>query len=668
VSAGRVGEKHEVVFEPFGKRASVAHNTPIMDAARELMIDVSTICGERGTCGKCKVRVDSGVEQLGPLKPAELRHLLKDQIDGGYRLACVCKVRGPLVIWVPDFSRQGKQRLQTEGLEVPVNLNSPVRKYFVRMHRASLEDSRGDDLRLLEALKEQHGLQVQDVTIDFDLMQRLAEVLREAAWEVTAVVWDDRRIIAVEAGDTSERKFGFAMDIGSTKLAGFLMDLATGKVQAVAARMNPQIAFGDEIMSRLTYAMKSPESLKELQAVLFASTGEMIEECCGQANVRPSEIYECLFVGNSAMEHILLGLRARNVGFAPYAPCFTKGLNISTRGLPRLGVNPGANIYISSIIGGQIGGDSVGDLLVARLLDSDDLLFDIDIGTNTELAVGNKDRVVMCSVPSGPAFEGMQIRHGMRAATGAIEKVSIDPSTLEVWYRAIDDVKPIGICGSALIDIPAELLKAGLIETRGRFNTSLLGDRRLKGRLRKGSDGMEFVLAWEEESGIESDVVITEGDIRALAMAKGAMRTGAAIIMKRRGVTEGDLAKVFVAGAFGNYVDPESARTIGMFPEVPIERVVFVGNSAGTGARMMLISKEARRRGEEIAQKVERIELALEPDFPVEYAKAMYFPHMNLDLYPITKEMLLRLGRISAASPPASLPSASKLHGGGVGL
>lgn len=644
--------RHELIFEPFGKRVSVEHNTLIMDAARELMIDVSTICGERGTCGKCKVRVDSGIEYLGPLKPAESRHLLKDQIDGGYRLACVCRAAGPLTIWVPDFSRQGRQRLQTQGHEVPVNLNPSIRKYFLKMPRASLEDSRGDDVRLYESLEDQHHIQTEGLEISFELLKNLAGTLRDGFWEITVTIWDNKKIIAVEPGDTTGRIFGFAMDIGSTKLAGFLMDLRTGNTMSLAARMNPQIPYGDEIMSRLTYAMNGPEQLKELQTALIKSIDEMLDECCKNAGVQPAEIYECVFAGNTAMEHLFLGLRAKNVGFAPYASCFTRGLNLVPQDISAIHVNPSANVYVSPIIGGQIGGDSVGDLLVAGILDSKEILFDIDIGTNTEIAVGNKDRVVMCSVPSGPAFEGMQIRHGMRAATGAIEKVSVDPATFEVWYSTIDEAKPIGICGSALVDIPAELLKSGIMDTSGKLNKALKDDKRLKRRLRIGAEGvMEFVLVWKSDSGTDTDIVITESDIRELAKAKGAMRAGASIIMAIRGVTERDFAKVLVAGAFGNYIDPESARTIGMFPEVPIEKIVFVGNSAGTGARMILASKDVRRYSQRMAGVVERVELALQEDFPVEYARAMHFPHMDPDLYPRTKELLIRLGRIKVANP-----------------
>jgi uncharacterized 2Fe-2S/4Fe-4S cluster protein (DUF4445 family) len=648
VSAETNDDKYELVFEPFGKRVTVKSNALIMDAARELMIDVSTICGERGTCGKCKVRIDSGIESLGPLKPAELRHLLKDQIDMGYRLACVCRVRGPMTIWVPDFSRQGRQRLQTEGLDVPVALSPSVRKYFLKMPRASLEDSRGDDDRLLDALEKQHSIQTGSLEFDFGLLKNLATILRDAYWQVTVTIWNGTRIIAIEPGDTTARNFGFAMDIGSTKLAGFLMDLNTGNVLARAARMNPQIPYGDEIMSRLTYAMNGPEQSMELQHILFKSINEILEECCKNANVQPHEIYECVFAGNTSMEHLFLGLRAKNVGFAPYASCFTRALNILPQDLPPLYVNPAANIHVSAVIGGQIGGDSVGDLLVAGMPDSKEIIFDIDVGTNTEIAVGNRDRIVMCSVPSGPAFEGMQIRHGMRAASGAIEKVSVDSATFEVWYSTIDDAKPIGICGSALIDIPAEFLKSGVMDTSGKFNDALKENKKLKGRLRKGSEGMEFVLAWRGETGTDTDIAVTENDIRELAKAKGAMRAGASIIMNIRGVTEKDLTKVYVAGAFGNYIDPESARTIGMFPEVPIEKISFVGNSAGTGARMMLASKEIRQYAQKMASSIERAELALQADFPVEYAGAMHFPHMNLDLYPTTKELLIRLGKIRA--------------------
>jgi len=648
-------KEYEVVFQPFGTRVKVRENATIMDAARALLIDVSTICGERGTCGKCKVRVDEGIETLGPLKPAENRHLSSDQIEAGYRLACVCKVRGDMVITVPDMSRQGKQRLQTEGKEVPVTVNPFIKKYYIEMRRASLEDPQGDDERILHVLQDRYGLDPMKLNFSFDALKNLSYLLRTKGWKVTIVIWNDTDIIAVEPGDTTSRTYGFAVDIGSTKLAGFLMDLQTGKVLSVSARMNPQIPFGDEVMSRLTYAMESKEHLLQLQNLLFGALNEMLDECCRAANVQANEIYEVALVGNSSMSHLFLGLNPKNVGFAPYAPAYTRGLNLRSSALPRLNIHPQANIYLSAIMGGQIGGDSVADVMVARLLESDELVFDIDIGTNTQIAIGNKDGVWMCSTPSGPAFEGMQIKHGMRAASGAIEKVTIDPYTLEVWYRTIDDVKPIGICGSGLIDIPAELLKAGIMDTTGKFNLSALKDKRMikQDRLRVGPDGVpEFVIAPKEESGLEGPVVITENDIRELAKAKAAMRTGATIIMNRMKITEKDLAKVVIAGAFGNYVDPESARTIGMYPEVPIEKVYFVGNSAGTGARMMLISKEARKYGEEIARKVQRIELALESSFPVEFARAMHFPHMDMNRYPITRDLLTKLGRLKPQEIP----------------
>ena len=633
----------KIIFFPYGKREWFAKGeVNVLEAALAEGIDLSSLCGGKGTCGKCKVKIEKGLETLEPLTPQELKHITEEEMKASYRLACQITPTTSIIVYVPERSRVGKQRLQTEGLEVPVkSLNPFVKKYFIEMQKPTLHDHRSDEDRLLTALHKAHGVPT-NLEIDFDVAIDLATTLRNANWQVTAVTWKDK-IIDVELGNTTDRCFGFAVDIGTTKLAGFLMDLNTGKVASVAARMNPQIPLGEEVMSRITHQMmKGWTGVEELQKAVVSGINEMIEECCQKANVKTGEIYELCFVGNTCMQLCFLGIYGRYVAFSPYPPVLQRGIDVRAC---RFGLksHPRANAYYAPVIGGFVGADSVADLMAVRMLESDETIMDIDIGTNTEIAVGNKDLVMMASCASGPAFEGMQIKHGMRAATGSIERISIDPETLEVHYRTIEDKPPVGFCGSALVDAPAELLKSGIIDLKGRFAAEMAEKTN---RVRKGPDGWEFVVAWQRETTTDTDILITQGDIRELQKAKAAMRTGSELLMKRMGVTEKDITKLYMAGAFGNYIDPENARTIGMYPEVPLDKVVFVGNTAGTGCRMCLISKEEREYAEELSTKVKYLELAADPDFQTEYLNALYFPHKNLDKYPDTVELLRRLGRI----------------------
>jgi uncharacterized 2Fe-2S/4Fe-4S cluster protein (DUF4445 family) len=635
----------KIVFFPYGKREFFPKGeVTVLDAAKALGIDLSSLCGGKGTCGKCKVRIDKGLESLGPLTEQELKHLTEEEIKSNYRIACQIRPTTSIVIYVPERSRIGKQRLQTEGLEVPVKkLNPFVKKYLIELPQPTLHDTRSDEDRLLTALHEKYGLPI-DLNIDFDLSLDLATILRKEEWTVTATVWNNKEIVDVQPGDTTSRCFGFATDIGTTKLAGFLMDLNSGKVVSVAARMNPQIPLGEEVMTRITHQiMEGWDGVKELQTAVVGGINEMIAECCETTKVDPSEIYELCFVGNTAMQLCFLGIYGRYVAYSPYPPVLRRGVNVRA---PKLGLkaNPRANTYFAPVIGGFVGADNVAVILATRMLERDEICMALDIGTNTEIDLGNKDLVLTDSCASGPAFEGMQIKHGMRAATGSIERVSIDPDTYEVTYRTIEDKPAIGFCGSALVDIPAELLKSGLIDLTGRFVTERA---KQTNRMRKSSEGIwEFVIAWQPDTATDTDIVISQGDIRELQKAKAAMRTGAGILMKRLGVTEKDLSKLFMAGAFGNYIDPENARTIGMYPELPLEKVTFVGNIAGTGSRMCLTSQEERDYAERISKTVKYYELAADEDFQTEYINAMYFPHKDLSKYPDTVDLLRRLGRI----------------------
>jgi len=610
-----------------------------MEAAQTLGVDISTLCAGKGTCGKCKIRVMGDAGESLQRTDTELKHLSEDEVQAGMRLACLTRLEESTVIYVPLRSRVGSQRLQTEGLDVPVEPNPLVRKYSVTMPKPQLHDSRADEDRLLAALTEQHGLP--ELGISFDVYRNLPVTLREGDWNATAVIWKNQ-IIALEPGDTSERCYGLAVDVGTTKIAGFLMDLGSGEVVCVAARMNPQIPFGEDIMSRVTHVMMEGwDAVNELQGAVISGVNEIIEECCEKANVKNEEIYELNFVGNTVMQLLFLGVWPRHVAFSPYPPAVRRGVDVkaSTLGLR---AHPGANAHHLPVIGGFVGADNVAVVLASKMLESDEMMMAIDVGTNTEIDLGNRDLVMADSCASGPAFEGMEIKFGMRATTGSIEKISIDPDTFDVFYRTIGDAPPVGICGSGLVDAPAEFLKTGLILPRGNFVTEMTESTP---RLREGADGWEFVVAWKDETGIDTDIVVTLGDIRELQKAKAAIHTGADLLMRRMGVTEESLSKIVVAGAFGNYIDPENARIIGMYPEIPLERIEFAGNLAGTGARMTLMSAEMREYAEEISSRVKYYELAADKDFQKEFIDSLYFPHSDLTKYPETVELLRRFGQ-----------------------
>ncbi len=634
-------EKIEVVFQPYGNRSEFLLGTTIMEAAKAIGLDITSLCGGKGTCGKCKVKIQKGAEGLASITERELKHLSEEEIAQSFRLACQTSLTQPMVIFVPERSRVGKQRLQTEGLDVPVKPSPLVKKYFVEMSPPTLHDPRSDEDRLLDALRDVHNLH--NVIIDYEIAKNLSISLRKTNWNITVAIFKER-IIAIESGDTTDRCFGFAVDIGSTKLAGFLMDLNSSKVAAVAARMNPQIPLGEDVLSRITHAMlHGPDALTELHEAVVSGINNMIEECCQRSSIKPEEIYELNFVGNTAMQLLFLKLWPQYTALSPYPPVLRQGLDVEAEKLGLL-AHPRANAHYVPVIGGFVGSDSVADLMAVDMLNSENMIMDIDIGTNTEIAIGNKELTMIVSCASGPAFEGMEVKHGMRAAPGAIERVSIDSDSLEIHYRTIEDVSPIGICGSGLIDAPAELLKAGIIDMTGRFNKRMAKETEL---VRKTSDGwFEFVLASKDETATGADITITQADIRELQKAKAAMRAGAEVLLKHMNIPREDITKLYVAGAFGNYIDPESARTIGMYPEFPLDKIQFVGNTAGSGSRMCLLSKEMREYAERISKETKYYELAVDPNFQSEYIKATFLPHQDQSRQPIVTEMLRRLGCI----------------------
>ena len=633
----------EVTFQPEGKRARIKTGETVLEAAKLVGADLTSICGGKGTCGKCKVIVQSVEGSLGSVSNAEKTLLSPAEISLGYRLACCTTVEDSLTVRIPEESRTGRQRLQVEGIETPVKLEPLIAKYFVRLQKPTLQDPKPDVERLLNELRSQCGLE--NLKVNYNILKRLPLILRDSEWEITVVTWNDDTIIGVEAGDTTHRIYGYAVDVGTTKLAGYLLDLNTGRVAAVESLMNPQIPYGEDVIARIAYAMKGSTEQKKLQEVVLNGINQILKLLLEKTDVKPEEVYETVTVGNTAMHHLFLGICPKFLALSPYPPVIRRGINVNAEDVG-VNINPNGNVHVLPVIAGFVGADAVADMLATEIYRRNELCLGLDIGTNTEVFLGNEDEILSCSCASGPALEGAHVKNGMRAATGAIEKVAIDPNTFAVQYWTIDRAKPCGICGSAMVDILAEMLKAGIIDVTGVMNKNVASSR-----LRAGEAGFEFVLAWKEETATEEDVVITQKDIREIQLAKAAMHTGAVTLMRKKGILEADIDTVFIAGAFGSYIDPENARIIGMYPEVPLERVKFVGNSAGTGARMALVSRAARKTAEEILDKVKYVELAAEPNFQAEFLNSYILPYADLSKYPQTSELLRTLGRYPKKLP-----------------
>jgi len=630
----------EVVFQPDGRRGKMKPGATILQAANRLGIDITSICGGGASCGKCVVRVDAEAGKVSEPTTKEKEVLGEEGLKKGYRLACGARVLGNLVVVVPDESRTGHQRLQVEGLRTYVDFEPLVRKQYVNLNEFTLgdDDSRAD--ALLTVLQTEYGSRCQ--SYGHQALRKLPSALKEGGLCVTATILYEREIIDVEPHSTTDRIYGFAVDVGTTKMAGYLVDLNTGALVGVDSKMNPQIPFGEDIISRITYAMRGPEEHARLHDVLVEGVNEMLGEVCGETGARLHEVYEIVLVGNTAMHHFLMGLDPSPLARSPFTPTIRDPMDVwvSETGLK---ANPGGNVHVLPVIAGFVGADCVAGILATEVYKSDELCFLIDIGTNTEIVIGSQERMTACSCASGPAFEGAHIKDGMRAAIGAIEKAWIDPDTLELGYQTIDHAKPKGLCGSGLIDVLSGMLKAGVMDTSGRIRREVEHPRvRVQGGV------PEFVVAWGGESATDREIVVSQLDIRELQKGKAAMYSGASILMGKLGITTGDIEKVFLAGAFGTYIDPVSAMEIGMIPDFPPAIISQVGNAAGTGARMSLISRAAREDAARIQGKVGYVELAADPDYNQAFMDALFFPHLDLGLFPRTMRKLG--GRLREAS------------------
>ncbi len=651
-------QKHNIILQPSGSRGQVEEGLSIRSAARDLGVEIESICAENATCGKCmvlieegrfeKYNIDSRRENVSPVTNEEAAYfarrpkLLKDKgwEVGQVRLSCQCKIQGDVLINVPEESRGNKQIVRKSASQREIEIKPAVRKYLVTMSPPTLERPIADWERLAKGLETSMALvrgteeklpRWNEMGIDYQCLRTLSSTLREAKWNVTVSVWQDREVVQVQAG-YHEDSYGAAVDIGSTTVALYLCNVRTGEMLAAESEMNPQIVYGEDVMSRIQYTIEHPGGLEKLHKAIISTLNKLLKQAAHTAKIKTSEILEMVLVGNSTMHHLLLNLPPKDLGLAPFVPAIHKSVDVKARELG-LHINPSGNIHVLPTIASFVGADTSAMIVAEEPHKQDENWLLIDVGTNAELVLGNRKRLVCTSTPTGPALEGAHVEYGMRAAPGAMERIVIDETTLEPKYKVIgvdgwntDHAEFIGkvkgICGSAIIDGVAELFRAGIVDSRGKFKTGLSSNR-----IRKGESGWEYVIAWAEETSIGRDIPMTQQDVRQIQLAKAALFTAARTLLKRSGLESPD--KIILAGGFGSYIDKEKAMLIGLIPDCQLDHVYAVGNAAGDGARIALLNVEKRREIESVARKVERFELPTDPEFQNQFMLATSFPHMS---------------------------------------
>ncbi|MGB9498818.1 MAG: ASKHA domain-containing protein [Dissulfuribacterales bacterium] len=633
--------KHLIVFQPSGVRCYVNEGKTIKEASRELGVDIEGVCFNAGTCGTCRVKISEGFfekygmessnSHLSPLTDAEEKSLSLSMVNKGYRLACQAQILGDVVVFIPEESRMNQQVVRKAARKLNIEVNPAVRKYFVKLRKATLEDAFGDWERLEAALGKQYGLS--GLSVDYHVLSGLQKMVRKKDWEVTVSIWKGQEVIRVEPGFV-ERCYGLAVDIGTTTVAGYLCDLETGEVLVTESIMNPQVMYGEDVMSRITYTMVSRDGLKLMNQVIIKGLNELFGRAAAQARIKRGDIVDIVLVGNTCMHHILLKCGVTYVGRAPFTPALHGSKDIKARDLG-LKIAQGAYAHVLPVVAGFVGADNVGVLIAEEPYKQDSRVLIIDIGTNGELIMGNRQMLISCSCATGPAFEGAEIKHGMRAAPGAIEKIKIDPAGKEVYFKVLGndswnteqaDIKVKGICGSAIIDAVLQMFRSGIIDRTGRFEKDLDTDR-----LRLNGKSPEFVIASAPETSIGHEITICQEDVRNVQLAKAALYAGAKIMMRKLGMES--LDKIILAGAFGSYIDKESAARLGIFPDCELENIYAVGNAAGDGARMALLNTDKRAEANDMARQVEYVELTSEPDFEKIFIEAIWIPHMK-DAFP----------------------------------
>lgn len=593
---------YKVIFEPVGSRGAFSGENTLLDCARSLGVDIVSFCGGVGSCERCKVQVIDG--RVTELTLREKEALTPDELSQGYRLACKAYPQSDVKIYIPPESVTDPQRTQVEGVAVAIDPAPAVTTVDTQLSAPTLESPQADVQRLWQTIS---GSSKKAGLIDHYLMKMLPGLLRENNWHVKTAVRSGE-IIAI--GVPGTRFLGMAVDIGSTKVAGYLVDLESGETLAAMGMMNPQISYGEDLVSRIVTAGRSEEEGRKLQNLTVNALGRLASDLCETTGSRPDQIVDVVIVGNTVIHHLVLGLPVKQLGLSPYTPVTDNVVDIKAREIG-LDLCPGAYVHFLPIIAGYVGADHVAMLLAVKMDETDKTTLAIDIGTNTEICLSHNGSMTCVSCASGPAFEGAHISHGMRAAPGAIDSVRIDNGQTKI--RTIGGKAPSGICGSGLVDAVAQMRLNKIIKRHGGMAEHPM--------VRKTNGQKELVLAERLEL---SPITISQRDIRELQLAKAAIAMGIMALVENAEIEAAEIETVFIAGAFGSFIDVKSAVTIGMLPDLPMERFQVVGNAAGTGARMALMSVHERKKAEQLAKQIGYIELAGMPDFNRKFAEATY--------------------------------------------
>lgn len=651
----------QIVFTPSGRRGRFPVGTAVLDAARALGVDLDSVCGGRGICGRCQVvqsvgefskhGLSSRPEHLSEFGAVERRyHEKRSPLDPGRRLGCSAKIQGDLVIDVPPESQVHRQVVRKRAEVHDIRIDPVVRLHYVEVAPPDMHEPIGDLRRVKEMLAQEWELH--DLECGIGVLELLPGALRDGRWQVTVAVHEAREIVAVWPG-FRERVFGAAVDVGSTTIAAHLCDLASGEVVASVGSMNPQIRFGEDLMSRVSYVMMHPGGEREMTAVVRKAVRDLLYEAATEAGIDALDILDIVWVGNPIMHHLMLGLNPVELGQAPFALTVDEALSMPARSLD-LDLQPGARVYALPCIAGHVGADTAGVILSEAPHLQDEINLVVDVGTNAEIVLGNRERLVAASSPTGPAFEGAQISCGQRAAPGAIERVRIDPETLEPRFKVIgydgwsdevdfgvSDSPPkgsqakgvdvTGICGSGIIEVVAEMYLSGIVDEDG-----VIRSQGAKPSDRIVADGRTWAYVLHRG---DIEVRITQNDIRAIQLAKAALYAGVRLLMDRLGVERID--RIRLAGAFGSHIDVKYAIVLGLVPDCAIDHVTSAGNAAGTGARVALMDRGARSAIERVVRLIEKIETAVEPKFQEYFVEAMAIPHKTADYPELSKVLAL---------------------------
>jgi len=645
-------EKRRVHFDPDNVDIAVEEGANLLEAAIAAGVHINASCGGAGVCGTCKVLI-----KQGQVESTRTEKISAEEYEQGLRQACQSRIITDLVVDIPVESRLETAVLDRERVGVIQPLEAlatgwrfkpPLSKLFVELPPPTLKDNTGDLSRLLRGIKQRYHLS--NMSVDFSVVKKLAKVLRDGHWKVTVTTlitaakprtkeWRRPRVIHIEPGDTREKHYSLAFDIGTTGVRGQLLDLNRGKVLAEGLDYNGQISYGEDVISRIAYCQK-PGGLRKLQQAIVATINGITEELKAQSQVDVKYVGHIILAGNTTMTQILLGLDPKYIRLAPYIPVANFFPPVRANSL---GIKVGKQVYLFAFpsVASYVGGDIVSGIVGAGVYQRKKLTLYMDIGTNGEIVIGNSDWMVTASCSAGPAFEGGGVKYGMIATNGAIEDFDINPSNFEPVINTIGGTKPKGICGSGLINIVAGLLEVGVIGQNGKFNTNL----RTK-RIRKGSDGYEYVLAWAPETQIGKDIVITEVDIDNLIRAKAAMYAGCQTLVKSVGISCSDLEQVIIAGAFGSNIDIEKSIIIGLLPDIPRDRFIFIGNGSLLGARLTSFSRDLLDDARRVANMMTNFELSVNVDFMNNYTASLFLPHPNAEEFPSVYKRLGKLQKV----------------------